>query len=179
MTGQDYSLGPRIAADDRGLLAHILGLRPHGTALEFGVGEGHTLRMIAQQMPVIGFDSFTGLPEDWRPEYPKGAFACKPPMIANSILVIGPFADTLPTSTWPEQVGLVHIDCDLYSSTRTVLTHIEPVLQPGTFVVFDEWHGYDGAELHEQRAWREYVERTDATWDVIGCGREQWAIRLA
>ena len=75
MTGQDYSLGPRIAADDRGLLAHILGLRPHGTALEFGVGEGHTLRMIAQQMPVIGFDSFTGLPEDWRPEYPKGAFA--------------------------------------------------------------------------------------------------------
>ena len=36
----------------------VLTLRPHGAAVEFGVGEGHSLRRIAERMPVTGFDSF-------------------------------------------------------------------------------------------------------------------------
>ncbi|SIN50927.1 Bacteriophage protein [Mycobacteroides abscessus subsp. bolletii] len=46
-------------------------------------------------MPVIGFDSFTGLPEDWREGFPEGSFAHKPPAINNTRLVIGRYADTL------------------------------------------------------------------------------------
>ena len=38
-----------------------------GAVLEFGVGEGDSLRVLSRCFPtrVIGFDSFEGLPEDW------------------------------------------------------------------------------------------------------------------
>lgn len=70
---QDYQLGPYFPpAEHYSLLRHVVGLRPSGVALEFGVGKGESTRIIAEHMPVIGFDSFTGLPEDWRDGFPKG-----------------------------------------------------------------------------------------------------------
>jgi len=55
--------------------------------LEFGVATGATLRKIATSFPsrsVYGFDSFEGLPEDWRGDgvtwNPKGTYACDPPV---------------------------------------------------------------------------------------------------
>ncbi len=176
---QDYGLGPPLAAT--GALEHVLELRPTGTALEFGVAEGHTLRLIAETMPVIGFDSFAGLPERWRDGFEAGTFACEPPDVPGAQLVAGLFADTLPI--WSMQtlphIGLMHIDCDLYSSTVTVLTHLEAILRlDKPFVVFDEYHGYPGCEEHEMKAWREFADRTGITWTVIGHGVEQWAIQL-
>jgi hypothetical protein len=94
--------------------------------------------------------------------------------------VPGLFSDTLPSTNWQNigPIGLVHIDCDLHSSTMTVLNHIGPLLNPGTYIVFDEWHGYDGHENHEMRAWQEFADRTGIGWTVIGHGPEQWAIRI-
>jgi len=175
---QDYKLGPRLGDKMTSTLEHVLKLGPAGTALEFGVGEGKTLRMIANHMPVIGFDSFEGLPEKWRDGFDKGMFACPPPDVPNAELVKGLFSDTVPGFTWPDHIGLVHLDADLYSSTKTVLDHLGPHLKPGTFVVFDEWHNYPGCESHEQRAWREFADHTGITWEVIGSGPEQWAIRI-
>ncbi|AER48452.1 methyltransferase [Mycobacterium phage Babsiella] len=175
---QDYSLGPRISgAEHYALLRHTAGLA-EGTAVEFGVGKGESTRILAEHMPVIGFDSFQGLPEDWRDEYPRGSFAAAPPAIPGVRLVIGLFAQTLPDFTFPVDVGLVHIDCDLYSSTRVALA-LGPHLKPGTYVVFDEWHGYDTCEQHEQRAWREYADQTGIQWEVVGHDHEAWSIRIA
>lgn len=172
----DYSLGPPIKTGEHyALLRHTLTLKPQGIALEFGVGGGQSTRIIAEHMPVIGFDSWLGLPETWRPEFPAGAFAYMPPEIENVELIDGWFEDTVPGCTFPS-VGLVHIDCDLYSSTKTALDYIP--LAAGCVVVFDEWHGYDGCEDHEQRAWREYADRTGVTWTVIGHGHEAWAIQI-
>lgn len=172
-------LGPRLGDHPHDTLRHVLSLKPGGLAVEFGVYKGTTLRMIAAVMPVVGFDSFEGLPEDWRPGFGAGRFACPPPNLGVE-LVIGRFEDTLPT--WAAQphprIGFVHIDCDLYSSTTTMLKHIGPLLRSGCYVVFDEFWGYPGAETHEQRAWAEYVGRTGVQYDVIGHGPEQWAIRL-
>ncbi|ATN88710.1 glycosyltransferase [Mycobacterium phage Demsculpinboyz] len=177
---QDYSLGRRLGNQMTSTLQHALSLQPKGTALEFGVGQGKTLRMIAQQMPVVGFDSFQGLPDDWEPgRFEKGHFACEPPQVDNATLVVGLFEDTLPTFTFPDDIGLVHIDCDLYSSTMTVLNHLEPHLRPGCILVFDEYHGAQRCVDHEQRAFRECAERTGIKWTVIGHGPEQWSIRLS
>lgn len=182
MTDRDYSLGPRIETNEHyALLHHVLRLNPRGIALEFGVGKGESTRLIAAHMPVIGFDSFEGLPEDWRSGFPAGSFAHHRPSISNCDLVIGLYADTLPdmgVQHLDQEIGLLHIDCDLYSSTATVFEHIGPCIGPGTCIVFDEWHGYPGAGLHEQRAWREFVENTEIAWEVIGHGFEQWAIRI-
>jgi hypothetical protein len=175
---RDLGLGPRLGERWEDTLLHVLELGPTGTALEFGVGSGNSLRRIAASMPVIGFDSFQGLPEDWRPGFEAGEFACAPPAVLGAQLVVGLFSDTLPGYAWPEHVGLVHIDCDLYSSTVEVLRHVSPRLQPSTYVVFDEYHGYDGYLDHEMKAWQEFVDRTEVQWDVVGHGPEQWAIRI-
>ena len=87
--------------------------------------------------------------------------------------------DTLPSWKAPRRkLGLLHLDADLYSSTRTVLSHVGRLLKPGAYVVLDEHHGYPGAEQHEARAWWEWVEQTGTTVDIIGHGPEQLAVRI-
>lgn len=176
---QDYSLGPKIPGP-RAVLRTVLDLVPSGTAVEFGVGNGESTHIIADRMPVVGFDSGEGLPEDWRPEYPKGSLAFEIPSVENATLVKGWFDDTLPGYDFGAlgYIGLVHLDADLYSSTKEALTHIGPYLRPGCYVVFDEFHGYPGSENHEFRAWKEFADETGIGWTVIGHGDQPWAIRI-
>jgi predicted O-methyltransferase YrrM len=167
------------------LLEYVLDTyKPRGTALEFGVGSGQSTGIIAAHMPVVGFDSFEGLPEDWRPGFPKGTFRASVPIsriaaIPNVRLVIGLYADVLSQFDFHQyDIGLVHIDCDLYSSTITVLDRVGRWLKPGAIVVFDEYHGYPGAQFHEQRAWLEWVDQAGVAWTPIAHGDEQLAVRI-
>lgn len=171
-------LGKRLGGHPHDTLKHALSKHPKGYALEFGVGKGNTLRLIADVMPVIGFDSFQGLPEDWRDGFPKGRFRCTPPDVLNAELVVGLFEDTLPGFDWPDKIGLVHLDADLYSSTKTVLEHIGPQLRTGTLLVFDEYHGYPGFEQHEHKAWAEFVDEYGVDFAVVGHGPEQLCVRI-
>ena len=170
-----------------GCLDHALGLVGVGTALEFGVRDGHTLRRIVAAMPagsrVVGFDSFDGLPEHRRDGFGVGMFRTTAPAVPGAELVVGLFADTLPAWPVPDDITLVHVDCDLYSSTRTVLYHVGPHLRPGCLVVFDEFHGYPGADQHEARAWREWTAAYGEhaypfTWRELAKGPEQLLIRI-
>jgi Macrocin-O-methyltransferase (TylF) len=137
-----------------------------GMALEFGVWTGRTLRMIAEHrggQEVYGFDSFKGLPEDWRPNIPAGTFSLgdgQPPEVPGAELVIGWFEDTLPgfLAEHNGPVAFLHVDADLYSSTKLVLEHVGPRLVPGSVIIFDEYFNYPGWEEHEHRAWQEYVK---------------------
>lgn len=185
--GPDFSGGPE--GPDRSLLAHCLNLLDTlggdpVVAVEFGVGSGETTRMIAEYMPVIGFDSFAGLPEDWRPGFPAGKFShFEPPTdIVGATIVPGWFEHTVTGYDWSGyDIALIHMDADLYSSTKTCLESIGDWIAPGCVVVFDEFHGFDddlsGEVPGEQRAWREFAEPW-LEWEVIGHGREQWAIRI-
>ena len=171
--------GPYLGDDPLATLRHALREpRIPGIAVEFGVASGKTAAIIAEHLPIVGFDSFDGLPEAWRPGFPKGMFARPTPPPFPGELVVGWFADTLPGWEPPEPVAFVHIDCDLYSSTVTVLQHMAPHLRPGVVVVFDEHHGYEGWEDHEAKAWAEYTRRTGTQWSPIGHGPEQLALRI-
>ena len=150
---------------------------PQGLFLEFGVATGNTIREIAAHAPagatIYGFDSFSGLPGDWTGHVEiAGAFRQKgvPKVPGNVNLVRGLFDQSLPgfMETHPEPASFVHIDCDLYSSTMTILDHVGPRLQPGTHVLFDEYFNYPGWKLHEHKAWREYCETTGTRYSYIG-----------
>jgi hypothetical protein len=128
--------------------------------LEFGAWKGKSTRRIAVHHAVDSFDSFLGLPEDWRPSHRGGAadqkaFAAKflgrgafskqgqPPFNSTERLRwhVGWFNETLPPflGRRPSQnVSFVHIDSDLYSSARTVLGLLAQRLSPGAVLVFDE-----------------------------------------
>ena len=157
-----------------------------GLALEFGVFQGSSLEVIAEgrgRRDVYGFDSFQGLPEDYRPHVRAGAFATDGlPEVAGAELVVGWFQDTLPgfLAAHPGPVHLLHVDGDLYSSAVTVLEHVGPRLVPGSVVVFDEFFNFPGWEQHEYRAWREHLDRTGArvAYEAYTSNNEQVVVRV-
>lgn len=139
-----------------------------GLFLEFGVWSGETLNMIADHVGpdvrVHGFDSFRGLPEDWVGDYHKGRFDLEgrmPQVRPNAVLHPGWFADTLPpfAAEEPGDIAFLHVDCDLYSSTKTVFDHLGDRLAPGSVIVFDEYFNYVGWRDHEYKAFQELVHR--------------------
>lgn len=168
---RDTMRGARTFPSPAATLEHALSLAPRGgMALEFGVFSGTTLRRIAAQRgdgAVHGFDSFEGLPEDWRAGFGAGTFGvAAPPEVDGADLVVGWFADTLPRflAEHPGPVDLLHLDADLYSSTRTVLDAVAPRLRPGSVLVFDEYLNHPGWEAGEHRAWTEFVAATGTTF---------------
>ena len=158
------------------LLEYALRQAPaDGLMLELGVASGVTLRFLATltRGPVYGFDSFAGLPDDWQPSYPAGAFAqTKLPssLPPNAHLVIGLFADTLPAfrAAHPEPIRFLHVDCDLYASTKVVFDTLGDRLMPGGVIVFDEYLAYPGWREHEYRAFQEFIAHTGRTFEYVG-----------
>lgn len=145
-----------------------------GCFCEFGVYQGRTLRRIAALAPkraLHGFDSFEGLPEDWRDGFKQGAFQTHAPEIdaRNVQLHTGWFDATVPpfSAALSEPIAFAHIDCDLYSSTKTVLDSITPHLVIGSVLLFDEYFNYPGWRQHEHRALQESVERGELSVDTI------------
>lgn len=159
-----------------------------GDWAEFGVSAGHSARFLETRLPPGArlwlFDSFEGLPETWNGK-PLGAYACEPPAFANPAcrVVSGYFEDTV--EPWARQLGrgggslaFVHVDCDLYSATRTVLRASGPLLRPGAVLVFDEAHGYPGWEEHEAKAFREWREETGGRAELLATDTFQEVWRL-
>jgi hypothetical protein len=152
--------------NDMALLGHGVGLAPaEGMILEFGVATGRTIRHLGRltRRAIDGFDSFEGLPEDWRTGFARGKFRQALPKVpAHVSLHKGWFSDTLPAFlAWrKEKAALVHIDCDLYSSTAFVLEALRERIGPGTVLVFDEYLNYPGWQDHEHKAFEEFIAAT-------------------
>jgi Methyltransferase domain len=155
---------------------------PDGLFLEFGVGSGQStnqiavcLRQIDPSAALFGFDSFRGLPEDWRKGVEAGEFAQSrlPRVEENVTLVVGPFQDTLPSflAAHREHVSFLHVDSDLYSSAKFVLSTLlgEGRLRPGSVVLFDELFNYPGwFRGGEYRALRELLPTSTLTYEFVG-----------
>jgi predicted O-methyltransferase YrrM len=137
-----------------------------GLILEFGVATGKSINIIAtaaQGREVYGFDSFEGLPENWSGHVEtQGSFSSKgllPKVRPNVRLYKGWFRETLEQfkAQYSGSVAFLHIDCDLYSSTREVLRGLADRLIVGTIIEFDEYFNYPNWQQHEFRAWQEFV----------------------
>ena len=179
----DYDLHHWVC--DSQLADHLV----EGTVLEFGVATGRTLNQFARWLPdsvVHGFDSFEGLPEDWTSRMPRGFFARNglPRVRDNCELHVGWFSDTLPpfmqSNLGQRPVRLLHIDCDLYSSTHTVLTELSDRIVPGTVIIFDEYMNYPGWQKDEFQAWKDFCGMYGRDYEYIGrvSRHQQVAVRV-
>ena len=161
--------------------------------LEFGVFQGSSFNAHARwlnaafpdrRFTIRGFDTFTGLPEEWR-SYKnetvaeQGAFNTDGlvPEIWSDVLerndvrfYKGLFDETIPLYlTEAAPIGFLHIDCDLYSSTRSVLHGIREYIVPGTIIRFDDWVYLNSEEYndHEQRAFYEWVAECGVQYEFF------------
>lgn len=163
---------------------------PDGLYAEFGVYKGDSINRLARLRPrqvLHGFDSFEGLPESWTLGARTGSFSVAgrlPAVHGNVVLIKGFFEQTLPAflpTCGKKAVAFMHIDCDLYSATKTVLDELAPMLVEGTIIVFDEYFNYPGWQQGEFKALAEFIESHDRLgYDYIGYIRNggQVAMRL-
>jgi hypothetical protein len=140
-----------------------------GDFVECGVAAGAQIAAMqiaiqeaASSKKIFGFDSFEGIPEDWHDEG-KGSYSTRghiPKVPSNIHLHAGWFDATLPAflKTNTEQARLINIDCDIYSSTKTVLDLLEPRIVKGTVIIFDEYIGNQHWREDEYKAFQEAVE---------------------
>jgi hypothetical protein len=161
-----------------------------GLHAEFGVYKGDSINRLARLRPhqvFYGFDSFEGLPESWTLGARTGAFSLGgrlPAVRDNVVLVKGFFEQTLEqfvSTSGNKAVAFVHVDCDLYSATKTVLDRLAPLLVEGTVIVFDEYFNYPGWQQGEHKAFVEFINAHDRLgFDYIGYIRNggQVAVRL-
>ena len=130
-----------------------------------------------EQMRYFAFDSFQGLPElhgidSGSREFAPGHYACSEAHFRRNVAAAGlPPGKVITVPGWYDETctpdtlqrlglaraAIIHIDCDLYESARTVLRFVTPLLQEGTVLIFDDWYNFAGnPALGEQRAFAEW-----------------------
>ena len=164
-------------------------VRKGGLVLEFGVFSGRSINFIAslfQDTEVHGFDSFEGLPEFWRDGFGKGVFATrkKPIVRSNVTLHGGWFNESIPQflRQRPENefISYLHVDCDLYSSTKEIFDSLSNLFCHGTVIIFDEYFNYPGWKYGEYKAFTEFVSQNGFDYEYITFNSrdEQVVVRL-
>ncbi|MBU3621121.1 class I SAM-dependent methyltransferase [Polynucleobacter sp. CS-Odin-A6] len=160
---------------------------PEGLVMEFGVFQGNSINKIAKLMPketIYGFDSFEGLPSQWYGlSNSKSAFNLAghmPKVESNVELIKGWFNETIPDFAEQnnQKISFIHIDCDLYSSTKIILDKFEKFFQVGSTIVFDEYFNYPGWRMHEYLAFDEFIKKTGFRFEYLGYSDRQVAVRI-
>jgi predicted O-methyltransferase YrrM len=176
----------KVEGKDKHLRFALKGIQ-EGLICEFGVFKGQSINWMAAWFPdriIHGFDSFEGLPEDWT-GYNQAAShfdlqGIVPKVAANVRIHKGWFNESLPEflKEHPGPVAFIHIDCDIYSSTRDALFLLAPRIQPGTIIAFDDYHNYPFWREHEHRALVEFCQIHGATYTYITYNNLAAAIRI-
>ncbi len=151
-------------------------LKGNGLKMEFGVAGGATIWKFAKSTKdkFYGFDSFEGLPEEFTATVGIGSFKQEslPSVPENVELVKGYFSDTLLEFSKRKDVinktiEFMHIDCDLYSSTKQVFQYLGDKIVEGTVIAFDEYFNYPGWEDGEFKAFQEWVREKHVKYEYI------------
>jgi O-methyltransferase len=160
--------------------------QPIGDYLEFGVCYGSSMAcmhdalvaMDEKNTQLYGFDSFEGMPKaagqedngNWTPGQLRSPLHFTRELLTRrgidwtrTHLVKGWFDETLIPDTAKrfgiERVGIVMIDCVIYSSTRAALAFCAPLIKDHAIIIFDDWNAYDLADqnMGERRAFEEFM----------------------
>lgn len=137
--------------------------------LEFGVHSGKSINYLSKflKTKIYGFDSFTGLKEDWLgTKNPIGSMDLKgqvPKVRSNVEIIKGEVEDTLENFLMEKKgkINFVHMDMDVYKSSKFVLQKIKPFLSSGCIILFDELYNFAGWEQGEYKALIEVFEENE------------------
>lgn len=138
---------------------------------EFGVFTGESFKYLIKAFGKgFGFDTFEGLPEDWREEK-AGAYSSggSIPEVSGGEFIVGRFEDSLPSFfSEPRPIAsVINFDADLYSSTICALNSAKPVIDSHTILIFDEFLVNEHWEQDEYKALNEFCVANNCTYEVL------------
>ena len=120
---------------------------------------------------IYGFDSFTGLSEDWIGfNETKGTFTrhWKIPDLHNDNIKIikGDIKKTLKDflNKNDQNIAFVHIDTDTYDTAKYILKNIKPRLVKNLVILFDELYNFFGWRQGEFRALSEVFSKNEYSY---------------
>jgi len=151
---------------------------------EFGVWNGISFKHLIKTFKKgFGFDTFTGIPEDWHNK-PSGSYSSfgSVPKIKGGEFIAGKFENTLPKffSQKRPMASLINFDADLYTSTLCALNYSNKVIDEKSILIFDEFLMNDNWEKDEYKALNEFCDSLSISYDVIAVSfySKQVAIKL-
>lgn len=140
------------------------------------------------------FDSFIGLPEATEapdresPHVKSGVWkagsckvlnaeqlrsGCESVLPRDRITIHdGWFKDTIAQLSSATKFSLLHIDCDLYSSTMDVLLPLfrASKISDGAMILFDDWNcNRASPDFGERKAWAECIQKFEIKFSDCGC----------
>lgn len=151
--------------------------------LEFGVADGHSFNwwMTENNHPgsrFYGFDTFTGLPEDFGP-YKKGTFANSSNMPTvkdkRGKFYQGLFQQTVPSflkNFDNSKKNVIMLDADLYTATLFVLTSLAPFLKKDDIIFFDEFV----VPTHEFMAYHQFINSYYFNLELLGAANNYYFV---
>lgn len=158
-----------------------------GDYLEFGVFNGNSIGSMylareeeeVKSMRLFGFDAFEGLPAGSEKEddgvWKKGFYTCSFEQMGKCLSkrnvpsdeitwVKGWYDQTLNTELVNKfnlrNFGIVFVDCDTYSSSKTVLDFLAPLIKRPLIICFDDWklNDLDVKGMGEYKSFNEFLE---------------------
>ena len=155
---------------------------------EFGVWRASSFKYLSKVFKKgFGFDTFTGLPEDWdvgSHVEKKGTYTSEGnvPNIKGGEFIVGKFEDTLPVffSESRPTASVINFDADLYSSTICALNFSKSVMDKDTILIFDEFIINESWEQDEFKALNEFCSINHFSYEVIAISffTKQVAVKL-
>lgn len=164
-----------------------------GDYVEFGSCGGMTFQLAYHESRRAGhfsnlwsFDSFAGLPaqqraEDAHPVWTPGHMTtyleeflaiCARNGIPRAVyrVVPGYYAETLATTATgdrPSNIALAYIDCDMYSSTMSVIKFLLPRMKHGMVLAFDDYFCWSPTQVSGERRAAYEVLENHAQWRLV------------
>ena len=157
---------------------------------EFGVRWGQIINKWAlnnnnKDSFFAGFDTFTGIPEDWG-SVKKGSFSNQgnvpTPADERVKFYVGLVQDTLPSylSTIDTNAKMIiHLDFDIYNATLFALLQLMPYIKKGDVIILDEYFSVT-KNHHEYRAFHDYLSIHKVNYiPKYKCRGGQYAIEIS
>lgn len=161
-----------------------------GDYVEFGCHGARTFRLAYDQIvsrPKIkrhlwAFDSFKGLPQardprDHHPVWTPGKMRTSIDEFRDTLrdhgvgpdaytTIEGYFRESLfkPDTTYPDDIALAYIDCDLFSSTCDALDFLSPRLKHGMILAFDDFFCWSSDQISGEKAAFEAFVSSQTRW---------------
>ena len=155
---------------------------------EFGVWRASSFEYLLNIFKKgYGFDTFTGLPEDWyvgNGMEIAGTYSSNGnvPNIKGGEFIKGKFEDTLPVffSESRPIASVINFDADLYSSTIFALNFSKRVMDKDTILIFDEFIINESWEQDEFKALNEFCSINQFSYEVMAISffTKQVAVKL-
>ena len=155
---------------------------------EFGVWRASSFKYLLKFFKKgYGFDTFTGLPEDWNVgnDIKKaGSYSSdgNVPKLKGGEFIVGKFEDTLLVffSESRPMASIINFDADLYSSTICALNFSKSVMDKDTILIFDELLINESWEQDEFKALNEFCSINHYSYEVIAISfsSKQVAVKL-